>query len=97
MDTTAQQQKNCSLKRPLRNIYTKIDATPDLQNLTDKLKNDLKQIEMKEAQGTKIRVRLTWELEDEKYIKYFFQKTEKRKNADQAILSIKSRQNGKIL
>ena len=52
---------------------------------------------MKEAQGTKIRVRRTWELEDEKYIKYFFQKTEKRKNADQAILSIKSRQNGKIL
>ena len=32
-----------------------------------------------------------------KCTKYFFQQPEKRKNADQAILSLKSRQNGKIL
>ena len=87
----------CSLKRRLPNIYTKIDAKPHLQNLADKLKNELKQIEMKEAQGAKIRAKITWELEGEKCTKYFFQKLEKRKNADQAILSHKSRQNGKIL
>ena len=37
-NTTAQQQKKYSLKRRLRNIYTKIDAKPQLQNLADKLK-----------------------------------------------------------
>ena len=67
-----------------------------MQNLADKLKNEFKQIEMNEAQGAKIRAKITWELEGEKCTKYFFQKLEK-KNADQAILSHKSRQNGKIL
>ena len=71
-DTTAQQQKKCSLKRRLRNIYTKIDANPHLQNLADRLKNELKQIEMKKAQGAKIRTKITWELEGEKCTKYFF-------------------------
>ena len=96
-NTTAQQQEKCSLKRRLRNIYTKIDAKRHLQNLADKLKNKLNQIEMKEAQGVKIHAKMTWELEGEKCTKYFFQKLEKRKNAVQAILSLKSRQNGKIL
>ena len=32
----------------------------------DKLKNELKQIEMKDAQGAKIRARIIWELEGEK-------------------------------
>ena len=95
-DTTAQQQKKCSLKRRLRNIYTKIDANPHLQNLAYKLKNELKQIEMKKAQGAKICAKMTWELEGKKRNKYFFQKLEK-KNADQAILSLKSKQNGKRL
>ena len=44
----------------------------------------------------KIRAKITWELEDEKFTKYFFQKLENRKNADQAKLSLKSRQKGKI-
>ena len=96
-DTTAQQQEKCSLKRRSWNIYTKIDAKRHLQNLADKLKNKLKQIEMKEAQGVKIHAKMTWELEGEKCTKYFFQKLEKRKTAVQAILSLKSRQNGKIL
>ena len=53
------------------------------------LKNKLKQIEMKEAQVAKIRAKITWELEGEKCTKYFFLKLEKRKNVDQAILSLK--------
>ena len=61
------------------------------------LKNELKQIEMKEARVAKIRAKITWELEGEKCTKYFFLNLEKRKNVDQAILSLKSRQNGKIL
>ena len=77
-DTTAQQQKKCSLKRRLRNIYTKIDANPHLQNLAYKLKNELKQIEMKKAQEAKIRAKITWELEGKKRTKYFFQKLEKK-------------------
>ena len=52
---------------------------------------------MKDAPGAKIPAKITWELEGEKCTKYFFQQPEKRKNADQAILSLKSRQNGKIL
>ena len=32
----------------------------------DMLKNELKQIEMKEGQGANIRVNITWELEGEK-------------------------------
>ena len=49
-DTTTQQQQKCSLKRRLQNIYIKVDAKSHLQNLADKLKNELKQIEKKEAQ-----------------------------------------------
>ena len=52
---------------------------------------------MKEAQGAKIRGKVTWELEGEKCNKYFSQKLEKRKNADQTTLFLKSRKNGKIL
>lgn len=55
MDTTTQEQKSCSLKRRLWNIYTNIDAKPQLENLVDERKNELKQVEMKEAQGKKIR------------------------------------------
>ena len=97
VDTTAQQQKKCSLKRLLRNIYTKIDAKPHLQNLANKLKSELKQIEIKEVQWAKTRAKLTWELEGKKCTKYFFQKLEKRKNASQAILSLKNTLNGKYL
>ena len=52
---------------------------------------------MKEAQVAKICAKITWELEDEKCTKYFFQKPEKRKKADQAILSPKSKQNSNRL
>ena len=97
MDTTAQQQKKCSLKRLLRNIYTKIDAKPHLQNLANKLKSELKQIEIKEVQEAKTRAKMTWELEGKKCTKYFSQKLEKRKNADQVILSLKNRLDGKYL
>ena len=80
----------------MRKIYTRTDAKPPLEKLADKLKNKLKQIEMKEVQGANIREKITWELECGKCTKYFFQKLEKKKNADQAIVSLKSRQNGKI-
>ena len=52
---------------------------------------------MKEAQGAKIRAKIIWELKGEECTKYFLQKLEKRKNADQTILSLKSRRNDKIL
>ena len=52
---------------------------------------------MKKAQGANIRAKITWELNGEECTKYFFQKLEKRKNADQTIISLKRRQNGKIL
>ena len=50
-----------------------------------------------EAQGVEISAKIIWELEGEKCTKYFFHKIEKRKNTDQAIHSLRSRQNGKIL
>ena len=46
---------------------------------------------MKEAPGVKIRAKITWELEGKKCNKYFFQKLEKRKNACQDILALKTR------
>ena len=52
---------------------------------------------MKKVQGVKIHVKVIWELEDEKCSKYFFQNLGKRKHADQAILSLKSSENGNIL
>ena len=85
-DTTAQHQKKCNLERRLRNIYSKIDAKPHLQNLVDLLKSELKQIKIKEAQGAKIRAKITWESEVEKCTKYFFQKLDRRKDANQAIM-----------
>ena len=57
------------------------------------LRNELKQIEIKEPKGAKIK----WDLEGEKCSKYFFQKLEKRKNADQLILSQKKVTTGKVL
>lgn len=59
----------------------RVDAEPHLQNQVDKLKNKLKQIEIKETQGVKIRAKITWEHEGEKFIKHFFKKLGKRKNA----------------
>lgn len=46
---------------------------------------------MKEAPGVKIRAKIIWELEGKKCNKYFFQKLEKRKNACQDILALKTR------
>ena len=43
-----------------------------------------------------MRAKITRELEGENYSKYLFSKATKEKNADQAILFLKSRQNGKI-
>ena len=57
------------------------------------LRNELKQIKIKEPKGAKIK----WDLEGEKCRKYFFQKLEKRKNADQLILSQKKVTTGKVL
>ena len=72
-------KKTSSLKRRLLNIYTKTDAKRHLQNLADKLKNELKQIEMKEAHRAKIRVKTTWEIEGETFTKYFFQNLEQER------------------
>ena len=74
------------LKRLLRN-----NAKLHFQNLADKFASELKQIEMKEAPGVKIRAKIIWELEGKKCNKYFFQKLEKRKNACQDILALKTR------
>ena len=52
---------------------------------------------MKEAHGAKIRAKIRSQELEGKCTKYFFQKLEKKKNADQAILPLKSRQNNKIL
>ena len=43
-----------------------------LQDLVDKFKSKLKQIEMKEAQGAKIHGKTAWMLKAEKHTKYFF-------------------------
>ena len=58
-------------------------------------KNKLKCRKLK-GQGATIRVKIIWQLEDEKFTKYFLQKLEKRKR-DQDILSLKSKQNNKII
>ena len=57
--------KKVQLKRRLQKIYIKIDAKSHLQNLADKLKNKLKQMEMKEAQVVKVRAKTTLELDSE--------------------------------
>ena len=45
----------------------------------DKLKNELKQIEMKEAQVVKVRAKTTLELDSEIVYKIFFPKTREKK------------------
>ena len=95
--TTEQEKTKAKLKKQLRNIYLKIDNKPHLQNLADRLRNELKQIEIKEAKGAKIRAKIKWDLEGEKCTKYFFQKLEKRKNTNQLILSLKEVKSGKVL
>ena len=50
-----------------------------MQNLVDKLKNELKQIEMKEAQVVKVRAKTTLELDSEIVYKIFFPKTREKK------------------
>ena len=51
----------------------------DLQNLVDKLKKELKQIQMKEAQVVKVRAKTTLELDSEIVYKIFFPKTREKK------------------
>ena len=41
-----------------------------MQSLANKLKNELRQTETKETQGTKIRAKIIWKLEGEKFTKY---------------------------
>ena len=50
-----------------------------MQNLVDKLKNELKQIQMKEAQVVKVRAKTTLELDSEIVYKIFFPKTREKK------------------
>lgn len=54
------------MEKRLRNIYTKIDKKPELQTMPDNLRIQLFNIEIKEAQGTKVRSRIQYELEGEK-------------------------------
>ena len=95
--TEKQKKQKTSLERRLRNIYRKIDAKPELKQTAQMLKTQLFNIELKEAQGAKIRCRLQFELEGEKCNKFFFQKMVKRKHANQDMLSIKRIKDGKIL
>ena len=64
--TTKQKKQNATLEKRLRNIYTKIDKKPELQTMPDNLRIQLFNIEIKEAQGTKVRSRIQYELEGEK-------------------------------
>ena len=59
--TREQQKAKNKLKRQVRNIDLKINEKPHFQNLADRLRNELKQIEMNEAKGAKIRARINWE------------------------------------
>ena len=89
--TTAKQNKRKnSLKKRLRNLFKKVAENEHLQKIIDKYKSELFQIELKEAQGAKIRTKVKWELEGEKCNKFFFEKLEKKKDANQAIFSLKS-------
>ena len=85
------------MEKRLRNIYRKIDTKPELQQTAQILRTKLFNIELKEAQGAKIRGRLQFELEGEKCTKSFFQKITKRKHANQDMLSIKRIKDSKTL
>ena len=95
--TEKQTKRKASLEKRLRNIYRKIDRKPELQTMANSIRSQLFQIELKEAQGAKVRSRLRCELEGEICTKFFFAQMEKRKNAKQDMLSIKRIKDGKIL
>lgn len=95
--TKKQNKRKTSLEKRLRNIYGKIDTKPQLHQTAQNLKTQLFNMELKEAQGAKIRSRLRFGLEGEKCTKLFFQKMAKRKYANQDMLSIKRINDSKIL
>lgn len=76
------------MEKRLRNIYEKIDTRPEFQEIVQHLRTQLFNIELKQAQGTRIRSRLQFELDEEKCTKFFFQNMSKRKHANQDMLSI---------
>ena len=65
--------------------------------MAENLRAQLFNIELKEAQGAKIRSRIQYELEGEKCTKFFFQQIDKRKHAKQDMYSIKRIKDGKVL
>ena len=76
------------MEKRLCNIYEKIDTRPEFQEIVQHLRTQLFNIELKQAQGTRIRSRLQFELDEEKSTKFFFQNMSKRKHANQDMLSI---------
>ena len=95
--TEKQNKRKASLEKRLYNIYRKIETKPQLKQTAQNLRTQLFNIELKEAQGAKIRSRLKFELEGEKCTKFFFQQMEKCTNTKQDTLSIKRIKNRRVL
>ena len=55
--TAEQNKRKNSIRKRLRNIYKKIKEKPELQNMANNLKGQLYEIEVKEAEGAKIRAK----------------------------------------
>ena len=92
-----QNKRKASLEKRLRNTYRKIATKPDLKQAAQILKTQIFNIELKEAQGAKVRSRLQFELEGERCTKFFFKQMEKRSNAKHDMLSVKRVKDGKVL
>lgn len=80
----------------LRNTYRKVDTNPNLHYTINNLRSQLYKIDLEEAQGATIRAKVQHELQGEKCSKFFFSQTEKRKDAQQTMLSLNS-DKGKLL
>lgn len=85
------------MEKRLCNIYRKIDTKPELQQTVQNLRTQLYNIELKQAQGAKVRSRLQYELQGERCTNFFFPQTENCKNAKQDMLSIKRISIDKVL
>ena len=85
------------MEKRLRNTYRKIATKPELKQAAKILRTQLFNKELKEAQGAKVRSRWHFELDGEKYTKFFFKQMEKRTNAKQDMLSITTVKDGKVV
>ena len=86
------------MKKQFRNIENKLDRNPEnvmYRDLYNNINNQIKEVEIKEAQGAKIRSKAHWREQGETSSRYFCS-LEKKRGAERPMRSVQLVKDGEI-